>query len=608
MTYTTLTYNGTEKSLIDWGLALDRCVLTLANLEADTFTAALPQVNCLADPIWPFEGQIVLRTGRSKALDGSYSGGLIEFSGKRMMQVIDGRPDFEGVYYTFAGPWYDIHQCAYQQPAAYWLPGSTWNATAASLSSSVLLFAKLVGGALTWVTTKQQILDALQHVLDMNAAQGLPAPFQVALGNIDVNLPLVYYPMQDVKVSEVIDYCLRMSPDARLWFDYSTTPPTAKVTSRANCTPATIAVADGKQHESLKITPRPDLQARGVVIYFLLSYSTTDPSPPHEQIAWIERIEQKYGPHGLNSGLDPEGGLRVIVCTLDLQGWQVSNVYGSLNALAVTNDLPFWSTVIPELQSTQVREFSVLGNMTILDSSGSAVSLGSLPNALMDGSSICSWMKLGSGSPVVGTAVTITADVTYKMYDVEATGGDRSATNGNLLEWFPKKRLTWRGTITNGVTGNYSATQSIIAQQPIPTNLAQLIYQSLATLQYEGDVTIVVKDISGGINMGNVLNLSNGRAEWATMNAQIQSIRKELGSGLTTIIIGPSRFLSAGDLTRIFEGTRYRHVFQNPACRQSGQSSSGEQGVTLPTNAVRENTNTGLEARQFLRMLFTQES
>ena len=600
MTYRTLTYGGVEKALAGWGIAEEGCVLTLANMEPDTLRVAVPAARCTDGAVWPFEGAIVMRSGRESAtgLQDSFTGGVIEFSGKRMLHSVEGRPEFEGVYYNFAGPWYDIQNCAYQQLSAWWLGAE---ATGEELSSDVLLFAKNVDGVATWVTTKQQILDTLQHVLDQYSAQGMAAPFQVELGNIDVNVILSQYGMQDVKCSEVIEYCLRPSPDARLWFDYTVTPPTAYVTSRANCEALAVAIGDGVRHESLRITPRYDLQARGVVLYFKQTNQI-------DSVSWLQKTMQKYGPHGANSEADPEGGLRVIVQTVDLQGFAQTNVYGELAAVTVSNDLAFWSLVLPELRSTQVRNFAVLTGMTVVDDDGYAVSLGTYPNALMDGSSICSWMKLVGGAAVSGKRVTITADVRYQLWDTEGTGGSRTATNGHLLEVFPVKRLCWRGIVTNGVTGNYSAVNSAVMGDAVPEGLAEKIYTSLATLQYEGDVSLVEAEISGGVMMGNSLNLTGGRAEWETMNAQIQSIVKDFGSGRTVVKLGPTRFLQAGDLTQLFLINRFRRVYQNPATRVSGQSSAGGSSVGLGRNTAKENTNMGLAQRELMRLLYTQSA
>ena len=117
MTYRTLTYGGVEKALAGWGIAEEGCVLTLGNMEPDILRVAVPAARCTDAAVWPFEGAIVMRSGRVSAtgLADSFTGGLIEFSGKRMLHSVEGRPEFEGVFYNFAGPWYDISNCAYQQ-------------------------------------------------------------------------------------------------------------------------------------------------------------------------------------------------------------------------------------------------------------------------------------------------------------------------------------------------------------------------------------------------------------------------------------------------------------------------------------------------------------
>ena len=610
MLFVTLNYNGLEQSLADWGVQASGCNITLANLASDTLRLAVPRANYTDDPIWPFEAPIVLQTGRTSTTGAAntFSGGVIEFAGVRGRFLVDGRPSWEGVYYDFEGPWYHIKNTPYQQLSEWWLGPA--DQTGQDLSSDVLLMFKIVtiDGLPTYsrVTTQQQIFDTLQHVLDQCALQSIAAPFQVTLGNIGVAAPLATYPMQDVHCSEVIEYCLQPSPDAVLWFDYTTSPPTAHVTQRANATPMTLALADATHHETLRITPRYDLQPRSVVLFFKQTNRVDNQS-------WMLKTKQKYGPHGAGtdgtgSALDPDGGLRVHIETIDLAGFSQSNVYGELTTVAVTNDLAFWSIVVPELRSTQIRSFVVLDSMTIVDDSGSAVSLATYPNALMDGSSICPWMTLVDTTPVVGIRATITADVSYMLWDVEATGGDRSQTNGTKLETFPKKRLHWRGVLTNGITGNYSAVASAIAGEAICDGLAQWLWNALAALQYEGNVSTIQADISGGIGMGNTLNLSNGRSEWATMNAQIQSITKDLDQGKLSLRIGPTRLLSARGLMGMTAINRLRRIYNNPAAKVTGQSPATSNTVTLGKNQAKENTNTGLDQKAFLRLLFTQES
>ena len=158
----------------------------------------------------------------------------------------------------------------------------------------------------------------------------------------------------------------------------------------------------------------------------------------------------------------------------------------------------------------------------------------------------------------------------------------------------------------NSTSATYSANSSAVAGDAVPEGLAQKIYTSLATLQYEGDVSLVEAEISGGVMMGNTLNLTGGLEEWETMNAQIQGITKDFGSGRTVVKLGPTRFLQAGDLTQLFLINRFRRVYQNPATRVSGKSSAGGQSVGLGKNTAKENSNAGLALRELMRLLYTQ--
>src|SRR5579883_1793691 len=262
----TLTYAGTEKSFADWGLDQDTAELTTSHMAVDIFTVAMPGVaiDSNVEGIFPFEAVVTIKSGRVFS-GGSFSGGQTEFQGKRMLSILEGRPDYEGVLLQFGGPWYDLEQTPYQQTIYYWVgPGS---ATASDLTSDVVLFQKITGADTSTVRNSgQQIQDILQHLLDQYTANGDTAPYQI--GTIDPALNLPTYQGRDFKCSEAIDVCLKLSPDATVWFDYTFSPPKINVNSRSSLTAANVAFADGVRHESIRLTPRYDLEARSVVLIF----------------------------------------------------------------------------------------------------------------------------------------------------------------------------------------------------------------------------------------------------------------------------------------------------------------------------------------------------
>lgn len=580
----TLEYDGLEQTFADWGLAHEGAAGTFVNggHGMDQFAITVPGAKVDDAPLFPFEAAVKVRRNRTLT-GGVFSGGALEFQGKRFNIVLEGRPEFEGVIYVFVGPAYDLQATAYQQ-TTYNYTGDP-DALSTNLVSDVVLFQKVTGpGTVILRDTGEQIGDILQHLLDVYSAQSMAAPYQI--GTIEPAVPLPTYQAKDITCAEAIQICLRCSPNAVVQFDHTTSPPTCNVLLQGSLTPVSVAIGDGVKHEAMSLRPRSDLQVRGVCLYFRSSINDNGTT-------WVAMTKQKYPADG------PESGLRVLVQTIDMQGWSRTTVTGRLQVLAVANNRAWWKVFVPELQSTRIRNFSV-GSMTIKDENGDAVSLATYPNCLIDGSSIAPWMRLGGGAAVVGKQVTITADATYDQWDVEATGGDpEAATNGIKREVFPRKQLSARVTLTNGTTGNYSALGSFTEGEAVPAGMAQAIYEALSTLQYEGTVTLVENECASDIGIGNALNLTGGRAEWTTMNALVQSVRRAYGDGRTEITIGPAAHLSAADLTQLFLVNRLRRAWVNPAS-QATASNSAAGTVTMGEKSPKENTNVGLPERSLM--------
>lgn len=576
-----------ERSFESLGFDSDTAQGNFVNMRADVFSVAVPGMLITADPLFAFEEAVIIRSGRTYDEETeTWSGGAIEFTGKRVEEVLDGRPDYEGVIYQFSGPWYDIDQTPYQQSIKVYT-GDPDNLTT-QLLTEVILFQKLgaVQGTLVALTNGQQVQECLQHVLDEYSALSLEAPFQI--GTIEPAVPLPTYAVRDIKCSEAITHCMRASPNAVLWFDYTTSPPTVNVTEQASMSAYSLSLTGGDVIKGLKIIPREDLQARSVVIYFKRANNSNG-------FAWVETVKQKYPLDGA------EGGPRVLIQTVDMEGVSRTDVSASLVCTPVVNERAWWQKYIPELQSYKIRAFCV-GTMTVKDEAGAAVNLNYYPNVVDDGE-VASWMSLANGTPVIAKRVTITVDAAYRLYDTEGTG-ENDGTTGALLEQIPCKQLTARVTLTNGVTGTYGALVSYVEAEAIPAGMAQAIYENLATLQYEGELAVVGEECAA-YAMGRCLNLTNGRTAWATMRAIIQGIRKQYGSGITSLSFGPATQLGAGDLTEIFLVNRNRWTIYNPATQATAKLTGGS-SVTLGENKPKENTQMGLPWREILSAVHVQ--
>lgn len=92
--------------------------------------------------------------------------------------------------------------------------------------------------------------------------------------------------------------------------------------------------------------------------------------------------------------------------------------------------------------------------------------------------------------------------------------------------------------------------------EAVPAGLAAAYYTALQDLHWEGVVTLQERECSGLVAVGNRLNLSNGNANWATMNAVVQDSEEDLFTGRTTLRLGPPEQLSPQDFAALMQRWR----------------------------------------------------
>ena len=340
---------------------------------------------------------------------------------------------------------------------------------------------------------------------------------------------------------------------------------------------------------------------------------------------WIQYLVDKYGANGQSHASDPDGGLDVVLQTIELQGYSQDNVYGSLsveavdaNAAAQADRKTWWGKVRPEFNDTRLRNV-VFGTATIKDKDRTTVSLATYPNRLLpESGTILPWMEVAS-DPVVGTWVNIEASVTYDEYDVDGTGGTpETATNGNLIKGQIVKKIKCTAIVTNGETGSYTALGSFTAGESVPgftgfdeegvaeftAGIAAQVYAALAVLQYEGNDVRVQAEISNAtsdgpfVTLGHKLNLTGGHTNWTSMNAQLQTIAENDGTGEIRLSFGPARHISAGDLAALFQFNRLRRVWQNPALRETADLGTTSGSIQMPDKVPAENSTAALGAAE----------
>lgn len=575
-TFITLEYGGTEKTLANWGFDLSTARCDFQTLAPSTFMLRCATADVEDDPAIPFAGSVIIRRDRESSTgnDDSFSGGTIEFQGKRTWLQHSGDGSGEGLVYTFSDPWWDLQNTAYLQP---WRHSSSPPAMETQYASEGFLFTQYNASKVNkWekITAGGQITNILQFLLDQYSAQSMSAPF--AIGTISPTFAAPVYQVKEITCAEAIIICLRGAPDAVAWFDHSTTPPTFYVKYRSELTAASLSMSDGNL-KSVSLISRDDLVPRSVLILF--RQTNEDSGVPY-----VKLTRQKYGPNGADSNSDPETGLRVLIQNVELEGGTIERDYGhtvttrvSVNAAAPLATLRWWAKRSAEAQEV-LDSYDILGelptfltatvNEIIVDeetgeeTEGGTVSLTSYPNELVDGSGIKDWMGVTSKKVIIRQVVQ---DFSTAVEFEGASG------------WYYTQKwvdAVWetKCVVCNAPAGEkeWKTVLSMIEGESEPAGLAQRLYESLATLQYEGNVTLIGESCPATVGIENTLNITGGKTEWTTMNAVVTGVSKSYGMGETTIDIGPPSYLSAQEFTSLFNFNRWRRTWFSPAVQNLG--------------------------------------
>jgi hypothetical protein len=130
-----------------------------------------------------------------------------------------------------------------------------------------------------------------------------------------------------------------------------------------------------------------------------------------------------------------------------------------------------------------------------------------------------------------------------------------------------------RVTGTNAETQVYARLTSETEAEPVPAGLAQALYDAVSVLQYDGVIELTEQECSGVAAPGMLLSLTGGRAEWATMAAQIQRVEERIDVGQTKITVGPAKHLGHAELTAWLRANRSRRISYRLGERTTGSGS-----------------------------------
>ena len=315
------------------------------------------------------------------------------------------------------------------------------------------------------------------------------------------------------------------------------------------------------------------------------------------------------------SGQENEGLATIQVQEIDIDGSVTGNVGGIISAVVANGgyyltkpsspNTPYISPYSPIQGSGSGASFA-LSFLTL------SQLLSILPNRIVRGTHH-SWMTV-NGSPVLSVKVRIKAGMQYSEYDLPAdiaTPGDNpdEYTTGTEINYNNNKEHHCDLELTNGVTGTYSTASStqapetyIIGVSPTLGNgIARNLWLLLNQLQYEGSYVKVETSFTNGVTMANSLNLSGGNADWLTMAAQITAIREDYGTHNTSVQIGPSKHLSAQQMSSLLNMWRFRQPWYNPAVQSDDTQTTQGGDVNMPVTSGNANTTKGTENKSMFQ-------
>ena len=588
----TLTYSGTEKFLADWGYSEPFLHLEKSLSAPSTFTVQCPGGDPAGAEDIPKWGVVTIRMGRTYS-GGVFSGGSIIFVGRRTDFGRIAQPDNSQTMRVFSDPWYDLQEVVFQHYWKYW----TGSAYANFYFSRLNLFQDISAGPdnpWTYLTTYGQILEILTYAASAGA--------NVQTGTVDPTWTVPAYGVKAISCAEALQICTKPMADVCKYFDYTLSPPKLHIRQRGNLAAQTLPFAGtsgSRSHVSSSIKSRPDLQPPGVSIQYMTT-STVD-----------DETKTNFVTDTYPVGVDPKQ-MGAMIIPIDLRGGVTRNVTGKVVSVACDpTTWGFWQDHKKELKpynattnpqgtvtnnsvvNTGINDGTLYG-ITIQDQGGNNVSLSDFPYEMLDGGDLASWMKSGSTS-IVARSVTVKGWLKYEVLNPK----DASNTLHQLQVHEVSCNIKLTNSVPAGVDGGgrplptkYAATATYSSGDPSISGLAQNVYTSMATLQWEGEHVITDPELAGGlVDIAKNLNLSGGASDWTSMAADVSKVTVDFTRGIQTVDFGPHQHLSAAQFVEYLLMWRYRSVYENPSVRSDGHTSNSTDVILPEDEHVRDTTS-----------------
>lgn len=423
--------------------------------------------------------------------------------------------------YTFSGPWWYLDHIIYQQT---WKEADLESPEVLNniQKSRLILGQDAEGNAMTIGAQLTEIIDYVNQVF---------ASPVIRLAEPDLPVYIPFDECHDLSCAEAIKRLLRWIPDTIAFFDYTHAVPVLNFRRRAQL--SSIAL-DVESLNSFQLLPRYDLQIPSVVLKFEKTHRSNGQS-------WKTLDVQKYPESA--TGQEP----KALVMTIALEGAESTYIRQKIEVEPIQiSSATWWKKHLPGLQQVE--------NLIIEEPTRE----GSLPNELISGS-VADWMNC----QVVQE--TVTAKVSYATEE----------------EAVSRRVVAVKINTTDATSKTYRSLVSFTGEETVPDQLAEQVYQSVSVLHYEGQLVLTQPEVGESSFLGKVINLTQGRPEWTTMQAVVQSVIDVVDTGTTTIVLGPAKHLGPDDLSELTKSNRRRTQSRHFLTRMTGEASSSacvEQG------------------------------
>ena len=402
--------------------------------------------------------------------------------------------------YLASGPLWYLDHLVYQQSWQYFK--GTNDEQTVPIYRSLCVLGQTENG--NTASAKQCLVEIINYA----KTHGTP----IACGQIkgfDFSFPCET--IKDCSCTEAIKKILRWTPNAVLWFDYTTAQPTLHITRGEFLPIRTVSINHLSQ---FSLNPRRDLKVNSVVLKYEHTHS-------NENGSWKTTSVDAYPSNATG------GELNALVLTIELEGTQthMQEQWVQVDPIK-TDEIDWWKKHFPSIASIPNAQIKITDVQRKTH----------YPNELIEGA-IAPWMRCRSSYE------TITANISY-----------RSPTS-NIIDRIISLKLC----STDAISKTYR--QQIFLKTGIepPKNLAKVLYDSTSCLQYEGTLKIETKDLTSSW-MGQRLNFSEGNPEWNNVQLPVQEEYTVIDTGTVSIKFGAPKHLGPNDLIQLLQSNRTRNI------------------------------------------------